>query len=248
MIPKALMKWAKKQIACLPLASDDCPVIPGVVSGGVEQHPSVTLGELRAWVKERDDGQILATAAQHAADAVEAATCYQKMAEDEREQRKEAERERDDAVEALRGCDELIDQHGNTALCARDAEILDKMKAVLERRPPRVPSFDSLRANEAERRLKAILTNIGADGADDETAARLHALTALYNALGFDTAHPVTEMLTKLTEAADILLNRHDYDGHGWELIHGASHRSAEMVKAIGEAAALVIAHKVPRG
>ncbi len=37
-----------------------------------------------------------------------------------------------------------------------------------------------------------------------------------------DSAWPLSEVLKKLIEAADILLNKKDYDGHGWEEISHA--------------------------
>jgi hypothetical protein len=50
---------------------------------------------------------------------------------------------------------------------------------------------------------------------------------------GIDTAWPVADVLDKLAEAADILLDRKDYDGHGWELIHTARAKAREYAAAL---------------
>ncbi len=50
---------------------------------------------------------------------------------------------------------------------------------------------------------------------------------------GCSTTSPWTprDCVKKLIEAADILLDNHDYDGHGWELIHEARARAKDWVK-----------------
>lgn len=45
-------------------------------------------------------------------------------------------------------------------------------------------------------------------------------------------AQPLLDILAKLVEAADILLNDHDYDGHGWEEIAGCRDRAKAILAA----------------
>jgi hypothetical protein len=47
--------------------------------------------------------------------------------------------------------------------------------------------------------------------------------------LDMDQCWPTKDVLDKLIEAAEILLHRHDYDGHGWELIANAVDRGKEI-------------------
>ena len=42
---------------------------------------------------------------------------------------------------------------------------------------------------------------------------------------------PVKDVLGKLVEAANILLNDHDYDGHGWEEINVARDKAIEIIE-----------------
>ena len=44
----------------------------------------------------------------------------------------------------------------------------------------------------------------------------------LRDALRMSDPYPIFTVLEKLSEAADLLLNHRDYDGHGWELIDTA--------------------------
>jgi hypothetical protein len=53
-------------------------------------------------------------------------------------------------------------------------------------------------------------------------AAQVVELTALREAAENASPWPVDEVLAKLAEAADILLNEKNYDGHGYELIEVA--------------------------
>lgn len=48
-----------------------------------------------------------------------------------------------------------------------------------------------------------------------------------------DDPWPLKDVLTKLVEATNILLNDHGYDGHGWELINAARDRAVEIAKGI---------------
>ncbi len=55
------------------------------------------------------------------------------------------------------------------------------------------------------------------------------------------SAWPARDIVAKLVESADILLDAHDYDGHGWELVHEARAHTREWLsqnKEIGEKAA----------
>lgn len=54
------------------------------------------------------------------------------------------------------------------------------------------------------------------------------------NGMLSDSDHPwsTKQVLAKLVEAADILLNDHDYDGHGYELIIVARDRGREIIEA----------------
>ncbi len=45
-----------------------------------------------------------------------------------------------------------------------------------------------------------------------------------------DTAWSLTEVLAKLLEATEILMDEKDYDGHGWELITQAQTRGKELL------------------
>jgi hypothetical protein len=47
--------------------------------------------------------------------------------------------------------------------------------------------------------------------------------------LSTNTAWPPHDIVVKLIEAADILLNKMDYDGDDWELIHEARDRAKEQ-------------------
>ncbi len=47
--------------------------------------------------------------------------------------------------------------------------------------------------------------------------------------LDMDKCWPTKDVLDKLIEAAEILLHKHDYDGHGWELIAHAVDRGKEI-------------------
>lgn len=51
-----------------------------------------------------------------------------------------------------------------------------------------------------------------------------------YEAFGLNTSWPITEVLSKLIEASEILLEKKDYDGHGWEEISYATKRAKELV------------------
>lgn len=50
-------------------------------------------------------------------------------------------------------------------------------------------------------------------------------------ALGADQPWPVCDVLNQLADAADILLDRHGYDGDGWELFHMARVTAREHVR-----------------
>jgi hypothetical protein len=50
-----------------------------------------------------------------------------------------------------------------------------------------------------------------------------------YLPLDMDQCWPTKDVLDKLIEAAEILLHKHDYDGHGWELIAHAVDRGKEI-------------------
>lgn len=45
---------------------------------------------------------------------------------------------------------------------------------------------------------------------------------------------PAKDIVAKLVEAADILLDRHDYDGHGWEALHEARAQAREWLSPSG--------------
>lgn len=47
---------------------------------------------------------------------------------------------------------------------------------------------------------------------------------------GTDGPWPLRDVIEKLTEAATILLDEKDYDGHGWELIAGCRDRAREIL------------------
>jgi hypothetical protein len=47
-----------------------------------------------------------------------------------------------------------------------------------------------------------------------------------------DSAWPVKDVLTKLVEAAEILLHRYDYDGHGYEEILAAVNAAKQIAEA----------------
>jgi len=49
---------------------------------------------------------------------------------------------------------------------------------------------------------------------------------------GLDRPWPLRSVLAKLVEAADILLDRHSYDGHGWEEIAEARASARELLDA----------------
>ena len=53
----------------------------------------------------------------------------------------------------------------------------------------------------------------------------------LWVALGLDNPWPLTEVLTRLADAADHLLRDHDCDTHGWEGIGIARDRAREIVR-----------------
>ena len=44
------------------------------------------------------------------------------------------------------------------------------------------------------------------------------------------SAWPARDIVAKLVESADILLDAHDYDGHGWELVHEARAHAREWL------------------
>lgn len=64
--------------------------------------------------------------------------------------------------------------------------------------------------------------------------AKLRA--ALGGLLQLDTSYPLSIILEKLSAAAESLLNRYGYDGHGWELIYYAIEHS-KIIHAKIEAA-----------
>ena len=43
---------------------------------------------------------------------------------------------------------------------------------------------------------------------------------------------PLKDVLSKLVEAANILLKDHDYDGHGWEQIQSARDRAISIIES----------------
>lgn len=55
-----------------------------------------------------------------------------------------------------------------------------------------------------------------------ERDAAIAACVEMRAALRGDTPYPVPDLLERFAEVADALLHRHDYDGHGWELIQSA--------------------------
>ena len=74
-------------------------------------------------------------------------------------------------------------------------------------------------------RCKALCNenDITKDWLSPEVTRRLRA------AFAFGEPWPITEVLEKLAEAAEILLKDKDYDGHGWELIQGCVPRARIM-------------------
>lgn len=48
-----------------------------------------------------------------------------------------------------------------------------------------------------------------------------------------DGAYPLPEVLKYLIEAADILLHKHDYDGHNWEVLQHAMERGRQILEEI---------------
>lgn len=54
-------------------------------------------------------------------------------------------------------------------------------------------------------------------------------LEQMEHALGLDRPWPVQDVLIKLADAADLLLGRHNYDGHGWEEIGRARDEARRM-------------------
>ncbi len=56
---------------------------------------------------------------------------------------------------------------------------------------------------------------------------------ALREALGLDTPWPVTDILTKLADAADHLLREHGCDAHGWEGVHAARDAARQRLAAL---------------
>lgn len=65
-----------------------------------------------------------------------------------------------------------------------------------------------------------------------------------------DNSWPTLHVLMKLTEAAEILLHRIDYDGHGWEQIEHCIQRSKNIQKRVvrdGGALIYALAHSMPQ-
>ncbi len=50
---------------------------------------------------------------------------------------------------------------------------------------------------------------------------------------GLNDSWPLKDILKKLIEGADILLNKKDYDGHGWEEISLARKMAKDKLKAL---------------
>lgn len=69
---------------------------------------------------------------------------------------------------------------------------------------------------------------------------------AMAGALGMDTAYPVTDVILKLCEAADILLDKKSYDGHGHESIGLARAAGRKYVLAIWAALKLAALTATP--
>jgi len=51
--------------------------------------------------------------------------------------------------------------------------------------------------------------------------------------VGIETPWPIWSILERLCDAADILLDDKDYDGHGWELLHEARERGRQRIDDI---------------
>ena len=58
----------------------------------------------------------------------------------------------------------------------------------------------------------------------------------LEDLLGLRTAFPTIDILTRLTEAGDVLLHRYDYDAHGWEVLHYCIEDAKKRIEAFRQA------------
>ncbi len=61
---------------------------------------------------------------------------------------------------------------------------------------------------------------------------------ALRAACRNDTPYPVPDLLERFAEVADALLHRHDYDGHGWELVQSAMEHARDAAPRLRAALA----------
>jgi hypothetical protein len=61
----------------------------------------------------------------------------------------------------------------------------------------------------------------------------VEAMPISTQALGIDTAWPLVDVLDKLIEGTEILLNKKNYDGHGWEEISLAVKKGKEVVSLL---------------
>lgn len=82
--------------------------------------------------------------------------------------------------------------------------------------PERLESYTPIERENA--RLRA--ENLALVTARDEGLARE---SALREAMGFSTPWPLLDVLAKLADAADHLLDGHNCDAHGWEEAHAAA-------------------------
>jgi len=65
---------------------------------------------------------------------------------------------------------------------------------------------------------------------DNRDYESLHLLSDL---LGEDTPWPLSSILKRLIDAAEILLNKKDYDGPDWEEIHHSVNRGKEILNRL---------------
>jgi hypothetical protein len=64
---------------------------------------------------------------------------------------------------------------------------------------------------------------------NEQLKAASSPIECYQSVFGLNTAWPITEVLKKLIEAAEILLNNKNYDGHGWEEIYHATIKAKEL-------------------
>ena len=85
-----------------------------------------------------------------------------------------------------------------------------------------------------DRNLVRVISMDEVEGLISQLASVMIERDKLMKAFGFYGPYPLHSVLEHLANAADRLFDRHDYDGHGWEVVDTARKSARKILAALG--------------